>query len=52
MRARHLALKKEFPDRSETRGKPCEGMANLRPETEALLKYYDTAQKAVGNQPE
>jgi arylsulfatase A-like enzyme len=47
MKARHMALKKKFPDRAETSGQPYEGIANLRPETKALLKYYDTAQKAA-----
>jgi arylsulfatase len=48
MRARHMALKQKFPDRKETRGKPYGGIANLRPETEALLEYYYSAQKAAG----
>jgi arylsulfatase len=47
MRERHLALKKRFPDREETYGKPYEGIANLRPETEALLEYYYAARKAA-----
>ncbi len=47
MRERHMALKKKFPDRTETRGKPYEGIANLRPETEALLEYYYSARKAA-----
>ena len=47
MRERHEALKKRFPDREETRAKPYEGIANLRPETEALLEYYFAAQKAA-----
>jgi arylsulfatase A-like enzyme len=47
MRARHMALKKKFPDRKETYGEPYEGIANLRPETKALLDYYHTAQKAA-----
>jgi arylsulfatase len=47
MRERHMALKKKFPDREETRGKPYEGIANLRPETKALLKYYYAARKAA-----
>ena len=48
MRERHMALKKKFPDRTETRGEPYEGIANLRPETKALLEYYHTARKAAG----
>jgi len=47
MKARHMALKKKFPDRAETSGQPYEGIANLRPETKELLKYYETAQKAA-----
>jgi arylsulfatase len=47
MRARHMALKKKFPDRKETHGKPYEGIANLRPETKELLKYYYSAQAAA-----
>jgi predicted Ser/Thr protein kinase len=47
MRERHMALKKRFPDRTETRGKPYEGIANLRPETKALLEYYFSARKAA-----
>ena len=47
MLERHMALKKKFPDRTETRAKPYEGIANLRPETEALLEYYYLARKAA-----
>ena len=47
MKARHMALKKKFPDRAETHGKPYGGIANLRPETKALLEYYYAAQKAA-----
>jgi len=47
MRQRHMALKKKFPDRKETRGKPYEGIADLRPETKALLKYFHAARKAA-----
>lgn len=46
MRARHLALKKKFPDRKETFGEPYEGIANLRRETLELLEYYKAARKA------
>lgn len=44
-----MALKKKFPDRTEaeTRGKPYEGIANLRPETKALLEHYYLARKAA-----
>jgi arylsulfatase len=47
MKERHMALKKKFPDRTETRGTPYEGIANLRPETKELLKYYKAARKAA-----
>jgi hypothetical protein len=47
MRARHMALKKKFPDRKETSAEPYEGIANLRPETKALLDYYHSARKAA-----
>lgn len=47
MRERHQALKKKFPDREETRAAPYAGIANLRPETEALLEYYYSARKAA-----
>jgi arylsulfatase A-like enzyme len=47
MRARHIALKRKFPDRHETSAEPYEGVANLRPETKELLKYYNAAQKAA-----
>ncbi len=42
-----IVMKRKFPDRGETRAQPYEGIANLRPETKALLKYYDTARKAA-----
>ena len=47
MRERHMALKKKFPDRTETRGEPYEGLAPLRPAPQALLEYYHTARKAA-----
>jgi arylsulfatase A-like enzyme len=47
MRERHMALKKKFPDRGETRAKPYGGIANLRPETKELLKYYYSARAAA-----
>ena len=47
MRQRHVALKKRFPDRKETRANPYDGIADLRPETEALLEYYYAARKAA-----
>jgi len=46
MRARHMALKKKFPDRKESFSEPYEGIANLRPETLQLLEYYHAARKA------
>ena len=47
MLERHMALKKKFPDRKETHGEPYGGIANLRPETKELLKYYNSARKAA-----
>ncbi len=47
MRERHMALKKKFPDRKETHGEPYAGIADLRPETMALLEYYKAARKAA-----
>jgi arylsulfatase A-like enzyme len=47
MRERHMALKKKYPDRQEIRAQPYEGIADLRPETEALLEYYNAARKAA-----
>ena len=50
LRERHMALRNKYPDRTEpeTRGKPYEEIANLREETKALLKYYESARKAAG----
>ncbi len=47
MRARHMAFKKKFPDREEMHGTPYEGITNLRPETKALVKSYEAAQKLL-----
>ena len=47
MRARHMALKKKYPDREETHAKPYEGVSNLRPETKALVEEYLAAQKLL-----
>lgn len=47
MKARHMALKKKYPDRKETRAEPYEGIANLRPETKELLDYYHAARSAA-----
>jgi arylsulfatase len=47
MRARHMAFKKKYPDRPETKGDPYVGIENLRPETEALLAAYFAAQKLL-----
>ena len=47
MRERHEALKKRFPDRTETRGEPYGGIADLRPETLELLEYYRAARQAA-----
>lgn len=42
-----MALKKKYPDRPETTGKPYGGVENLRPETRKLLDYFYAAQKAA-----
>ncbi len=47
MRERHEALKKKFPDRTETHAEPYVGIANLRPETQELLEYYHSAREAA-----
>jgi hypothetical protein len=48
MRARHMALKKKYPDSKETHARPYEGVSNLRPETKALVETYMAAQKLLG----
>ena len=47
MSARHMALKKKYPDRPETTGEPYGGIAELRPETQKLLEYFYAAKKAT-----
>jgi arylsulfatase A-like enzyme len=47
MRERHMAFKKRYPDRPETRSVPYAGIENLRPETEALLNSYLEARKLI-----
>ncbi len=47
MRARHMALKKKFPDREETFAKPYEGVSNLRPETKALVELFEKSQSML-----
>lgn len=37
---RHLGMKQKFPDRPATFAKPYEGIENLRPETQAMLKDF------------
>jgi arylsulfatase len=37
---RHMALKKQFPDRPPTHAMPYEGIENLRPETQELLRIF------------
>ena len=45
MKARHVALKEVYPDRPATEDTPYEGIANLRPESEALLAHHAMALK-------
>ena len=47
MRARHMALKKKYPDREETHAKPYEGVSNLRPETKALVETFEQSQSLL-----
>ena len=48
MRARHMAFKKRFPDRvGETKGVLYGGIANLRPETKALMKAFFKSQELL-----
>jgi arylsulfatase len=47
MKERHMAFKKKYPDRPETSGVPYEGIENLRPETQVLLKAYFDARKLL-----
>jgi len=47
MRARHMALKKKFPDRKETYAKPYEGISNLRPESKALVDLYEKSKSML-----
>ena len=37
---RHMALKKSYPDRPPTYGKPYEGIENLRPESKQLVEIF------------
>jgi hypothetical protein len=47
MKARHMALKKKYPDRKEVTGEPYGGIADLRPETKELLEYFYAARRAA-----
>jgi arylsulfatase len=47
MKERHMAFKKKYPDRPETRAAPYEGIENLRPETKALLEAYAYSRKLL-----
>jgi arylsulfatase len=40
MIARHMAMKKKYPDRELPRGRPYTGIENLRPETLKLLEVF------------
>jgi arylsulfatase len=39
---RHMAYKKQYPDKPETHAKPYEGIENLRPESKNLVDMFYT----------
>ena len=41
MLARHMAYKQTYPDRPPTHGVPYEGIEDLRPETQELLRIFN-----------
>ena len=41
---RHMALKKQYPNRPPTHAKPYEGIENLRPETKKLVEIFELGQ--------
>ena len=41
---RHMSLKKKYPNRPPTHGKPYEGIENLRPETKELVEVFKLGQ--------
>ena len=41
---RHMLLKKKYPNRAPTHGKPYEGIENLRPETKKLVEIFELGQ--------
>ena len=45
---RHLARKEMYPDTDPARGRPYEGVENLRPETEAAVEAFLLKQASVG----
>jgi len=47
MRERHMAFKKKYPDRKETHARPYEGISNLRPESMALVEYFEKSQSML-----
>ena len=47
MRARHLNLKKTFPDRPHGTGIPYEGLVNARPETKAIAKMIERENRSM-----
>jgi arylsulfatase len=40
MLKRHMAMKKQYPDRKTTYATPYEGIENLRPETQQLVDAF------------
>jgi arylsulfatase A-like enzyme len=49
---RHLATKKKYPDVDAARGKPYDGIDNLRPETQAAVKAFLIKNQVLLQKPE
>ena len=47
MLKRHMAMKKEYPDRKPTYAIPYEGIENLRPETRKMVDAFKAGKKGV-----
>ena len=45
MLKRHMAMKKKYPDREPTYAMPYDGIENLRPETQQLVKAFKAGKK-------
>jgi arylsulfatase len=44
---RHMKRKEKYPDEGSARGRPYDGIENLRPETEAAVEAFLFKQSAV-----